>query len=79
MSQIIEAIYEEGVLKPLEPLNLKEHTKVRIQILAKAHRQRKAKPLNPAEIKRILELARASYEGLSEEEISMIESARFNQ
>ncbi len=32
MSQIIEAIYEEGVLKPLEPLNLEEHTKVRLQI-----------------------------------------------
>jgi len=30
MAQIINAIYEEGVLKPLEPLDIKEHTKVRI-------------------------------------------------
>lgn len=34
MSQTIEAIYEDGVLKPLEPLNLKEHAKVRIHISA---------------------------------------------
>jgi len=27
MTQIINAIYEEGVLKPLEPLDIKEHTK----------------------------------------------------
>jgi len=32
MTQIINAIYEEGVLKPLEPLDIKEHTKVRIII-----------------------------------------------
>ena len=32
MSQIIEAIYEEGVLKPLEPLDVTEHTKVKVQI-----------------------------------------------
>ena len=32
MTQIIDAIYENGVLKPLEPLNIKENTKVRIII-----------------------------------------------
>ena len=32
MSQIIEAIYEGGVLKPLEPLDFEERTKVQIQI-----------------------------------------------
>ena len=32
MSQIIDTIYEEGVLKPLEPLNLVEHTQVQIYI-----------------------------------------------
>ena len=26
MAQIINAIYEEGVLKPLGPLDIKEHT-----------------------------------------------------
>ena len=30
MSKNIEAIYEGGVLKPLSPLKLKEHAKVKI-------------------------------------------------
>ena len=32
MSRNIEAIYEGGVLKPLSPLKLKEHAKVRITV-----------------------------------------------
>ncbi len=32
MSRIFEAIYENGVLKPAQPLPLKEHEKVRITI-----------------------------------------------
>ena len=44
MSQIINAIYEEGVLKPLEPLDIKEHTKVRIII--EPEKDRKRPPLN---------------------------------
>jgi predicted DNA-binding antitoxin AbrB/MazE fold protein len=32
MSLTIEATYEDGVLKPLSPLPLKEHEKVRITI-----------------------------------------------
>ncbi|MBI1924647.1 antitoxin family protein [Candidatus Poribacteria bacterium] len=78
MSQIIDAIYEAGVLKPLEPLHLKEHAKVRIQISTTEQEQQPIKPLDSNEIEEILALARASYEGLSEEEISMIESARFD-
>ncbi|WP_456452758.1 antitoxin AF2212-like protein [Thermococcus sp.] len=31
--QVIEAIYENGVLKPLKKLNLKEHSKVIIRII----------------------------------------------
>lgn len=31
-TQIIDAIYENGILKPLEPLNIEENTKVRIII-----------------------------------------------
>jgi predicted DNA-binding antitoxin AbrB/MazE fold protein len=34
MSIIIEAIYEDGVLKPSEPLPLQEHAKVRVTIEA---------------------------------------------
>ena len=44
MAQIINAIYEEGVLKPLEPLDIKEHTKVRIII--EPEKDRKRPPLN---------------------------------
>lgn len=32
MSRSIEAIYEDGVLKPLEKLNIKEHTKLTIML-----------------------------------------------
>jgi predicted DNA-binding antitoxin AbrB/MazE fold protein len=34
MSQLIRAIYENGVLKPLEPLNLSEHQRVRVSVAA---------------------------------------------
>ncbi len=33
MSEIITAIYENGVLRPLSPLPLQEHQTVRIQVL----------------------------------------------
>jgi predicted DNA-binding antitoxin AbrB/MazE fold protein len=32
MPKNIEAVYEDGVLKPLSPLDLKEHEKVRISL-----------------------------------------------
>ena len=54
MSQIIEAIYEEGVLKPLEPLNLEEHTKVQIQIAEPGSRVIAPEITNPDEKARIL-------------------------
>jgi predicted DNA-binding antitoxin AbrB/MazE fold protein len=34
MSQLIDALYEDGVLKPLEPLNLAEHQRVRVSVAA---------------------------------------------
>ena len=33
MEEIIEAVYEDGVLKPVKPLKLKEHERVRIKII----------------------------------------------
>ena len=33
MEEIIEAVYEDGVLKPLKPLKLKEHERVKIKII----------------------------------------------
>jgi len=38
MTQIINAVYEEGVLKPLEPLDIQEHTKVRVIIELEMHK-----------------------------------------
>jgi predicted DNA-binding antitoxin AbrB/MazE fold protein len=32
MAMTIEAIYEDGVLKPTQPLPLKEHEKVRVTV-----------------------------------------------
>jgi predicted DNA-binding antitoxin AbrB/MazE fold protein len=32
MSQQVDAIYEDGVLRPLEPVNLREHERVRLSI-----------------------------------------------
>ncbi|WP_099210021.1 antitoxin family protein [Thermococcus henrietii] len=32
MAEIIEAVYENGVLKPLKKLNLPEHARVRIVV-----------------------------------------------
>jgi len=71
MSQIISAIYEEGVLKPLELVDLKEHTKVYLTIEVEEERKKK--------IEEILELASKCFEGLSDEEISIMESARLNK
>jgi len=35
MTETITAIYEKGVLRPLQPLNLREQQRVRIQIVSK--------------------------------------------
>ena len=33
MGQVVTAVYEEGVLRPLDPLNLHEHQEVLIEVL----------------------------------------------
>ena len=70
MARVINAIYEDGVLKPLEPINIEEHTRVRLILEVEEERKKKAEE--------IIALARKSYEGLSEEELSILESARLN-
>ncbi len=55
MPQTIMAVYEDGVLMPLEKVKLKKHTKVRVKItpLAKskdASRRRTLKPPGRAEL-----------------------------
>jgi len=33
MAEIVMAVYENGMLRPLQPLNLREHQTVRLQIM----------------------------------------------
>lgn len=64
MMQTIEAIYQNGMFKPLTPVSeeIEEGEKVEITI--------KDKSLSPEEM---LELAGKVYEGLSDEDIEEIE------
>jgi predicted DNA-binding antitoxin AbrB/MazE fold protein len=34
MTEVISAVYEKGILRPLQSLNLRERQKVRIQVIA---------------------------------------------
>jgi len=61
---IFEAIYEDGVLKPLEPIKLSEHQRVTITI----------QPLLIEDPDQELESWHQVYAGLSDQEVSEIES-----
>ena len=39
MDRTVAAVYEKGVLRPLEPLDLQEHQAVRIQVLSEGPSQ----------------------------------------
>ena len=52
MSLTVEAIYENGVLKPAQPLPFKEHEKVRIHI-----------EIVSEAVRRVRQSARASHRG----------------
>ena len=64
MARVVEAIYENGMLKLLERLDLAEHQHVRITI---------HEPIveSPAEV---LEAWHQVYEGCAEDEIAQIEA-----
>jgi predicted DNA-binding antitoxin AbrB/MazE fold protein len=64
MTRVLEAIYEGGVLRPLEELGLPEHQKVLVEIRL------------PAESSPDSQLAtwRRVYEGLSDAEIAEVEA-----
>jgi len=64
MENIFEAIYEDGVLKPLEPIKLPEHQRVTITI----------QPLVIENLEQELESWHQVYAGLSDKEIFAIES-----
>lgn len=69
MGSIIEAIYEKGMLKPLEPLNLQESQHVLLELRV---------PLE-ADADRQLQAWRQVYDGLSEEEIGDVEAVALDR
>ena len=68
MSKTIEAIFEEGVLKPVSPLDIPEHKKVTLIIEDELE--------GPADI---LSLASLVYNGLSPKDIEDIEKAALDR
>ena len=64
MTQTIEAIYQNGMFKPLKPMSEEIEEGETVEIIIKEKR------LSPDEM---LELAGKVYEGLSEEDINEIE------
>jgi len=61
---LLEAIYENGVLKPLQEPNLKEHQRVLLEI--------RGEP--PSDASTVLRDWQRVYEGLSEDEIAAVEA-----
>lgn len=62
MPKTVEAIFEDGVLKPISPLNISEHKKVKLVI--------EDESLEPFDV---LSLASMVYNGLTPEDIEEIE------
>ena len=63
MKQIVEAVYVDGVFKPVTPLNISEGQHVRLEIDEPTEE-------NP---ENLLELAARVYDGLTDDEIDKIE------
>ena len=64
MTQTIEAIYQNGIFKPLQPVSVEIEDGKKVELTVTDKR------LNPQEM---LDLASHVYEGLSEEDIEEIE------
>jgi predicted DNA-binding antitoxin AbrB/MazE fold protein len=67
MKQVIEAIYEKGIFKPLKRPKITEGQKVQLIV------DTKPAPLD------LIELAGQVYEGLSEKDINEIEQIALNR
>jgi predicted DNA-binding antitoxin AbrB/MazE fold protein len=72
MTQTIDAVFENGVLKPLEDLHFTDGQQVRITVEMK---KKPSADANAGQTARVLELAAKVYEGLSAQEIDEIEKA----
>lgn len=63
MTRILQAVYEGGVLRPLEDPGLEEHQRVRLEI-----------QIEPEATSAALEAWHRVYEGLSDHEITEVEA-----
>lgn len=87
MSQTIEAVYENGVLKPLAPVNLPEGTWVQVKpqtfpVEEQVRQRLLAEGYEPEAIENALASLRpawSAFANLSPEEEAALEEARFNQ
>jgi predicted DNA-binding antitoxin AbrB/MazE fold protein len=66
MAELIDAVYEQGMFRPLEPVELPEGQRVTVSVEPGA--------LAPEEAEEQLRAWRTVYEGLSESDISEVEA-----
>jgi len=69
MATSFDAVYENGVFKPLEPVDLVNGLRVHITLSAPEG------PLTKEQIQGMLRLGQRAYEGLTEENIQEIEAS----
>ena len=69
MEHVLDAIYSDGVLKPLEELDLPENQRVRITISVP----------DAEDVERSLQAWHQVYAGLSAEEIAAVEQVAFDR
>jgi predicted DNA-binding antitoxin AbrB/MazE fold protein len=89
MSETIEAMYENGMFRPITPVNLPEGTRVFINaeiiqpdVEAQIREQLLADGANPKEIEKIIDNFRlfwSSYDTVTEEQKESLERARMDQ
>ncbi len=69
MKQTLEAIYEDGVFKPVDPLEIPNGQPVRLEV------ETLSEPL----VEDVLSLAAQVYEGLTDQEVNEIERIAFQR
>jgi len=69
MKQTLEAIYEDGVFKPIEHLEIPNGQQVRLEV----------ETLSDPSIEDVLSLAAQVYEGLTDEDVNEIEQVAFQR
>jgi predicted DNA-binding antitoxin AbrB/MazE fold protein len=71
MARTITAVYENGVFRPLQPVDLAEGQRVQVEMPSPAA----GGPISAEEAEQIMRRLERVGEGLSDEEIAVIEAA----